>query len=398
MERKENKKVVIIGNGIAGVSAAEAMRKKDESVQITLLDGSDYPVYYKPMLSKFIGKGEVPKAFFMHDKAWYESLGIDFVAPVKVTAIHPEERVLDLSDGGSMHYDELIIAVGSECFVPPIENNHLEGVYTLRTYDDANEIKERMTKSSHAVVIGGGLLGLEAAAQMHHGGMEVTVVEIMDRLLPRQLDEKGAKFLEEAFSVDRMSIVKGEGVTRLIGDREVTGVLLDDGNEIKADIVLISAGVRTDVSMFEAIGMECNRGIVVNSHMATNIPHIYACGDCASFEGMNYAIWPEAVLQGQIAGSNVVGEAVEYDAFIPSTILNAMGLSIFSIGEIKVPDRNQIAVLEYDDPVNRKYKRLNFKEDELIGGIIVGDNRKSRMMINGMKEKKNLTQMLEVLE
>ncbi len=398
MESLAKKHVVIIGNGIAGVSAAEAMRKKDETVKITLLDASEYPVYYKPMLSKFIGKGEVPKAFFIHDKAWYDTLGINFVAPVRVTAIHPDKRELELSDGKTMAYDDLIIAVGSECFVPPIENNHLEGVYTLRTYDDANAIKERMAKSTRAVVIGGGLLGLEAAAQMHHGGMEVTVVELMDRLLPRQLDEKGAKILEEAFSVERMSIVKGEGVTRLLGDKEVTGVLLDDGQEIKADIVLISAGVRTDVSMFEAIGMTCNRGIVVDRHMATNIPHIYACGDCASFDSMNYAIWPEAVLQGQIAGANVVGEMTEYDAFIPSTILNAMGLSIFSIGEIKVPDRNRIAVLEYDDPVNSKYKRLNFKDDELIGGIIVGDNRKSRMMINGMKEKKNLTEMLGVLE
>ena len=402
MENKTLNNVVIIGNGIAGVTAAETIRKENSKVQITIVDREKYPVYYKPMLSKFIGQEKLPSSFFVRKETWYQENNIRLMSEYEVVDIIDEERnvyVKNEDKKETLPYDKLIIAAGSYCFVPPIENNHLENVYTLRTYDDALRIKQVMKDLTKATVIGGGLLGLELAAQLHHAGMEVTVVEIMNRLLPLQLDQKGAEILEEGFDIERMQIYKGTGVKKMLGEDKVTGLETIDGDRIEADIVMISAGVRVDSKLAEMVGIQFDRAIIVNKHMQTSKDHIYACGDCVCFDGHNFAIWPEALSQGQVAGANVAGKNEAYEHFVPSTIFHALGLNIFSIGDTEVnEDQDGISELIFEDKKAEIYKRMNFKDEKIIGGILINDQRKAKHLIKGIKNEAILKELYEVLE
>lgn len=389
--------VVIVGNGIAGITVAETIRKYSQSTKITIVDRADHPVYYKPMLSKFIGSDEMPKSFYIHDHHWYEKHQINFVAPVSLVSILDEEKKILLSDQSELSYDHLVIATGSDSFMPPIKNNELEGVFTLRTLDDAIAIKEKMKTSTKAVVIGGGLLGLEAAAQMQHAGLDVVVIEMMERILPRQLDENGAAILEKGFFLNDINILKGAQVNCLVGDKKVEGVKLEDGTVIQTDLVLVSAGVRSILTPYEQIGVECDRGIVVDEFMRTNKKDIYACGDCACFSGMNYAIWPEAVLQGETVALSILGINKPYETYIPSTILNAMDLSIFSIGHVNVDIKDHAySTVVYENKDKNLYKSLVFYHEHLIGAIIIGDNKKSKMIIDGIKRKSGLADLTNV--
>ncbi len=397
LEEEFDEHVVIVGNGIAGVTVAETIRKYSDKTRITIVDRAEHPVYYKPMLSKFIGQDEMPDAFYIHDHHWYEKHDINFKAPHTLKGIDDGNKTITLDNDEIINYDKLVIATGSDSCVPPIANSRIEGVVTLRTLDDALKIKGMMKDAKKAVVIGGGLLGLEAAAQMQHGGLDVSVVEIMDRILPRQLDQVGAKILEEGFLEGGIQIIKGIKVEKLTGDEKVTGVKLENGKVIDADIVLISTGVRSDLTLYQQVGLECGRGIIVDDYMQTNKKDIYACGDCACHNGVNYCIWPEAVTQGQTAALNMIGIEHAYETFIPSTILNAMGLNIFSIGDVDI-DKDDIkySTVAYENQMHKHYKSLNFENDSLIGGIIIGDNSKSKLMIEGIREGRKIQELIGV--
>jgi NADH oxidase (H2O-forming) len=396
---ESDEQVIIIGNGIAGITVAETIRKYSQSTKITLIDKAPHPVYYKPMLSKFIGSEEMPKSFYIHDIHWYERHQIQFLTNRSLESIDHEAKSITLSDGTHMPYDKLVIATGSESFMPPIKNNHLKGVFTLRTLDDAIAIKEKIKTSKKAVVIGGGLLGLEVGAQMLHAGLEVTVVEIMDRILPRQLDNNGSTILEKGFALNEIRIVKGVKVETITGEETVTGIKLEDGQFLEADLILISAGVRSILTPYEEIGIECTRGIEVNAYMETNRKDIYACGDCACFNGMNYAIWPEAVLQGETAGLSILGIRKPYETYVPSTILNAMDLSIFSIGHINVePEDPSFSTIVYENKEKNHYKSLIFQHDKIIGAIIIGDNKRTKNIIKGIKKQHTLAELMEVFQ
>lgn len=399
IEKVLDEHVVIVGNGIAGVTVAETIRKYSSITRITIVDKAAHPVYYKPMLSKFIGQDEMPKSFYIHDKHWYDKHEITFKAPATLTSIDEDKKMIILDNGETLSYDKLVIATGSDSFMPPIKNNDIKGVFTLRTLDDALAIKEKMKTSKKAVVIGGGLLGLEVGAQMYHGGLDVTVIEIMDRLLPRQLDEKGAAILEKGFSLNEINIIKGVKVDTIVGESTVTGVKLVDGSIIDADIVLISAGVRSFLTPYEQVGISCHQGIKVNELMQTNKPDIYACGDCANYDGMNYSIWPEAVLQGQTVGLSVLGINKEYETYIPSTVFNAMDLRIFSIGHVNIDREDPMfSSVVYENKEKQQYKSMIFEEDELVGSIIIGDNKKSKLLIDGIKNKEKLAQLIGVFQ
>lgn len=399
LEKELKEEIVIIGNGIAGITTAETIRKYSKEARITIIDRCEQPVYYKPMLSKFIGQKEMPNAFFLHDHAWYKKHEIDFMAPEVLQAIDKENKQVILESGKTVKYDKLVIATGSDSFVPPIKNHDLKNIFTLRTYNNAIAIKEAMKTSKKAIVIGGGLLGLEAAAQMHKGGLEVTVVEIMDRLLPRQLDDSGADLLERGFNKAGIHIVKGIGVDTILGNKVVTGVKLTNDLELEADLILISAGVRSALKPYEAIGIETSKGIIVNDHMETSVEDIYACGDCACFEDMNYSIWPEAVLQGKTVGLSLLGISKSYETYVPSTIFNALDINIFSIGTVNIDTTdNKYSTVVYENSEKNKYIALNFEEECLIGGILIGNNKKSKLLIEGIKNKSKLADLVGVFQ
>lgn len=397
--------IVIVGNGIAGVTAAETIRKNSDTAKITIIDREDHTVYYKPMLSKFITSEDMPDAFFIHDKHWYERKNITVKYQSIVKEIATKEKAVILENGAEINYDKLIIAAGSDSFKVPIPNADANQVFFLRTYDDALRIKEVLKEKKKIAVIGGGLLGLEAAGQIADAGYEVNVIEIADRILPRQLDEVGAKILEAAITNKGIKLHMGASVKEIQKDEEnhVTGVLLSTDEVVDVEFVLISAGVRSNVGFGSDAGLACDKGIVVDQYMLTTDENIYAAGDVANYAGANYSIWPEAIAQGEIAGSNALQSIAnrttqkEYDPIVVSTVFNGMGCQIFSIGEINAEASAEVSVLSYQDTHHKTYKKLIFRKDKIVGAIIMGDNKQSVTVLQAIKNGATIKDVRDVL-
>ena len=245
--------------------------------------------------------------------------------------------------------------------------------------------------------MGGGLLGLELADEIHNSILDVTVVEVADRILPRQVDEKGSELFEKSILKAGLKLVKGASVSEIIGDHSPKAVVLNNGEKIEADLVLVSAGVRSNIDLAKEAGIECNRGILVDEHMKTNKDGVYAAGDVAEFESVNYAIWTEAVEQGKVAGANAIGDEILYSNFVPYTIFNGLGTRILSVGHI-MSDSEDIICEATIDEEKGVYKKLVFKDNQLIGGILIGDIGKSRALIGGLEKKKAKEEMMDLLK
>ncbi len=397
-ETQKDEHFVIVGNGAAGVAAAKAIRKRNPIAKITMIDKEEQVVYYKPMLSEYIGDDEVLNKIYLHEHNWYKDNNIQLKLGEEVTAIDKEAKTIETNNNELITYDKLILAMGSHAFVPPIKNSDFQGVFTLRNMGDADRIKAYAGNSKKAVVIGGGLLGLEAADQLNELGLDITVVELANRLLPRQVDEKGAHIFERGIEAKGIKLMKGNAVQMIIGHHKAEAVQLMDGTKIDADLVIVSAGVVSEGNVAEEAGLEYERSIVVNEHMQTSDPNIFAAGDVAQHGDKNYAIWPEAVEQGNVAGANAVGDTLEYESFIPSNIFNGLGLNVFSIGQVNYEGDEEITTLAFEDPDRGIYKRLFFSDSKLNGAIIIGDNSKSKMIIDAMKAEAAPKELLKILK
>jgi flavorubredoxin/NADPH-dependent 2,4-dienoyl-CoA reductase/sulfur reductase-like enzyme/rubredoxin len=388
--------IVIIGNGAAGISAAEAIIKRNKQATITMIDREPYNAYYKPMLSDYIANDTNIASVFLHDVDWYTDNKIQFKRGREVIRINRENKSLLLRGEGNIQYDKLIISVGSYAFIPPIKNINVKGIVSLRTMTDALKIKELAERSKRTIIIGGGLLGLEVADEIIKMGVEVTVIELSERILPRQLDKKGAAFLEKSIQKTGIQLLTGVSVDEIIGSNQVSGVRLNDGRVLESDLVFVSVGIRADITLGKEASLETNKSIIVDQYMRTNDENIYAAGDVAEYEGINYGIWPEAMEQGRVAGANAVGDKIAYKTITPINIFNGMSMNVLSIGQVIDTEVTGISEMVYEDQDNMIYKRIIFEKDKMIGGILIGDNGKSKLLIDGIKVGANREQMMKV--
>lgn len=379
------KNIIIIGNGAAGISAAEEIRSHDKDVKITIITDEPTVAYYRPMLSEYISEEEVPKRFFLHTEEWYEEQGLELQMNTHVIGIDSNNQTIDLSTGATLNYDRLILTTGSYNFIPPMEGIEKSNVASLRTLGDANDIKQMVKTSKKVVILGGGLLGLELGWQLIKLNCEVTVVEMMERLLPRQLDEKASMIFEEKVFESGIKVIKGVKTTALIGEENISSVELSDGTKLPCDLVLYSIGVRAQTELAEKANLNINRGILVNEFMQTSNPNIYAAGDCAEYEGINYAIWPEAIAQGKIAGKNAIGTREAYATVIPFNIYSGINMRLFSIGDVGSNPDKHYETINLGDAEN--YEIYYFENDIFIGGILIGDIKKSVKLKNALANK-----------
>jgi NAD(P)H-nitrite reductase large subunit len=331
---------------------------------------------------------------FINPFNWYNDNNIKLTLGAEVKEIVENSKTLKLSDGTERAYDKLIIATGAESFVPPIKGADKEGVFAIRTLDTINKIRDYLKNGVNtAAVIGGGVLGLEAAWELSKAGLSVTVVEAGPVIMGRQRDEKAGKFLLAAFDKAGVKHAVGTGIEEISGEAKATGVKLADGSIVEADIVIISTGVKQNISLAQGIGIETTRSIVVNDRMETGKEDIYACGDCAEFEGVNYAIWPQAVDMGKIAGANAAGDTAVYKKTTPAVTYNGMNTSIFSIGDVGKTDGKKYKTKEYCDEENLIYEKFYFLNGRFCGGILIGDIKKSGELLKAMEEKTNISEM-----
>jgi nitrite reductase (NADH) large subunit len=410
------RRYVIVGNGVAGVTVAQSLVRADPAAEVHIFGAEPYPYYQRPRLWEFLADEIEQQTLYFRPLEWYAAKGIQVHLGARVTALDPAEHRLTLADEGSIHYDRLLLATGAQPFVPPFAGADKDGVFTLRTLDDARAIKayacgepfgyalrlrsgqaqDRRRRTAggirSAVVIGGGLLGLETARALLSLGLRretssssvetrpaerlnVSVIESAPHLLPRQLDAEGSQVLQARLEAMGLHFLTDAATETILGNEAVRSVRLKDGRVVEGELVLISTGIRSQVELTRAAGLEVNRGLVVDEQLRTSAADVYAAGDVAEFEGIVYGIIPAAVEQAQVAAANMVadGSAI-YSGTMPATTLKIAGIDLTCLGEATATG-DEFVVLRQVDPATGVYRRLALRDGKIVGAILLGDTR-----------------------
>ena len=372
---------LVIGSGAAGISAVkELVKNRNETDNITVLSKEKYPFYYRPRLIDCLSGDVDIEDIIINDKDWFKNNNIDLHLEEEVINVLPEEKKV-VSEESSYKYDKLLLANGAHCFVPPITGTDNENVFTLRNAEDAQQICKTAAKSKSAIVIGGGLLGLESAYNLIQAGLEVTVMEMGSYLLNRQLDQEGAHTLKNLLENKGMNFVLNASTQKITKSENGLEVSIKDQGHYSADLVLLSTGVRPNISLVNDTNIEVNEGIIVNNKMETSVNNIYAAGDVAEFNGKLYGIWPPSMKQGQVAGKNLSGLDKKFEGFVSSYSLKVAGISLVSKGNID----NKNCETESLQEENR-YKKIFKKNNKVVGAILIGGFENKKEIINQVEE------------
>lgn len=385
---------VILGNGIAGLQAAAAIRERDKTGDIVMVSEEPYRTYHRPMLTKSIMAELDEEQIAVQDASWYEENHIQLVLGKEVTEIQPETHTVILEDGSQFLYTKLIYAAGARCFVPPINGAGKKGVVAIRGLKDVKEIETMLPSVKHVVVIGGGVLGLEAAWELKKSKCDVTVLEAAPMLMGRQLDEPAAELLKKIAKEQGIDIHTGVQVVEFTGEDQVSSVLLADGREFPAELVIVSAGVRANAAVLEKSGVKTEKAVVVNERMETSAADIYACGDCAEFEGINYAIWPEASEQGRIAGANAAGDELIYQEVSSGLSFHGMKTALFAAGDNGKNPNLIYKTVEFKDMGKKHYQKLYFLNNRLCGVILIGDMSRMAELTEALEKRASYKEVL----
>jgi len=373
-------KLVMVGNGMAGVRALEELLKiAPDLYEVTVFGAEPHPNYNRILLSPVLAGEQTLDEIILNPLKWYADHGITLHTNKRVVDVDRRRRVVIAEDGTQAAYDRLLIATGSNPFILPVPGKDLEGVIAYRDIADTNFMIETALTHKHAVVIGGGLLGLEAANGLILRGMQVTVVHIAPWLMDRQLDEVASKLLQKSLEERGLRFRIGAQTQALVGaDDEgrsgrVKAVRFKDGTEVQADLVVMAAGVRPSTELAEKIGLHCNRGIVVSDTMQTiTDPRVYAVGECAAHRGIAYGLVAPLFEQGKVVANHLAEFGIgRYGGSQVSTKLKVTGIDLFSAGDFMGGEGTEAIVLS--DPIHGVYKKLVLKGDKLVGACLYGD-------------------------
>lgn len=366
---EDGPRLVILGGGIAGVAAAEAARQAAPNASITLISREPGLPCYRLNLTPYLA-GLVPiRSLEVHPRDWYAERRIRLVAG-EVVEIDLQASRVALLDGTTHPFDRLVLATGSHPFVPPVPGMHRERVHALRSLADAEALLAAVKPGRPAAVLGGGLLGLEAAAAMARRGARVTVLEGAPHLLPRQLSSAGARHLQASLASLGIQVHCGVQASAITGDEAVRGVRLATGDEIGTDLLVVAVGVRPNVHLPAAAGLRTDRGVLVDDRMVTSDPRVLAAGDLAEHATGLYGLWTAAQIQGRIAGINAVGGSEVFQGLPAATTLKVVGTDVFSTGAWEgrgADDR----VWERDLP--NRYARVVARDGRVVGANLLGD-------------------------
>lgn len=363
---------VVLGNGAAGISAAQAIRDRDDNCSIIMISNEAVYSYNRPMLTKSLSTLMSADEIAIHDQVWYKEKNIINQFNTKVESIDVERKRIKLSDGRDMPYDKCIYALGADCFIPPFSGADQPQVVAIRNIADVEKIRAMMPSVKNTVVIGGGVLGLETAWEMSKSS-NVAVLEVADKLMVRQLDDAAGLLLGEIIEQLGIKFRINAKIIEITGEGTVTGVKLETGEIYPADLVIISCGIRANTSIAKSSSIMVDRAIVVNERMETNIKDVYACGDCAEYEGVNYAIWPQALEMGKVAGANAAGEELAYEQVPAALTFEGMNTALFAAGDNGKKPGQQYKTIEYKDNEKKTYEKYYFIQDKLVGVILIGD-------------------------
>ena len=362
---------VVIGASAAGINGAKTIKEIDKNAEVIIISKDEY-IISRCMLHQYInGERTIETLNFANPGDFTEAYGMRWMKGIEVTAVDPKEKILSLSNGESLSYDKVLIATGASSFIPPVENlreaNHVVG---LRNLEDAILIKEMIPKIQNAVVLGAGLVGIDAVSGLLHSDVHVTLIEMASRILPIQLDEYTAGVYEERFRENGVDVRLGVSAKKVEMDenKNPTGVLLSTGEVIPCDLIIVATGVRANIKFLEGSGIETDRfGLIVNAQCATNTKDVYGAGDVT---GRN-PIWPNAVKQGIVAGNAMAEHEISMSDFFSSkNTMNFLGIATLSIGVPIKPDDTYIETIQKQ---GKDYKKFIHKNGKLYGILVQGD-------------------------
>jgi nitrite reductase (NADH) large subunit len=395
----QKQRLVMVGNGMAGCRTLEELLKvAPEQFEITVFGSEPHPNYNRILLSPVLAGEMTIQEIILNDLNWYADNGITLHLNRTVTGIDRARRVVIADDGSETPYDKLLLATGSNPFMLPVPGNDLEGVIAYRDIKDTDTMIETATKYKHAVVIGGGLLGLEAANGLKLRGMDVTVVHVAPWLLERQLDAVAAGMLQKSLEERGLKFLLEKQTEALVGNESgrVSAIRFKDGMQIPADLVVMAVGIRPNAALAEAGGLACNRGITVDDYLQTSDPHVYAVGECANHRGIAYGLVAPLFEQARVCASHLAGTApAPYEGSVTSTKLKVTGIDLFSAGEFMGGEGTEEIVLH--DAHGGVYKKLVIKNNQLVGGVLYGDTADGSWYFQLLKDGKDIQEIRDHL-
>jgi nitrite reductase (NADH) large subunit len=387
------KRLVVVGNGMAGVACVEHILKRNPDFEITIFGDETHVNYNRILLSLVLAGEKSADEIVLNDIEWYRSNNIRTRLGVRISQIDRQAHAVIDDNGEATPYDKLILATGSSAFIPPITGVDKANVHVFRTLDDTRTLLEKARKGLKTVVIGGGLLGLEAARGLQVRGCDVTVIHLMDSLMERQLDTTGGEYLKRRIEGMGIRVMLPRQTAALSGNGHVDGVRFATGEELEAELVVIAAGIRPNAELGRKSGLAVNRGIVVNDFMETSDPDIFAVGECTEHRGQTFGLVAPLFDQARVLAATITeNRGPVFSAAAPAAKLKIMGVDIFSAGSIDEAEPG-VEVIRYEDPALGAYKKLLLKENKLVGMILVGDIEDELVYMDWMRSGTDLSSM-----
>jgi NAD(P)H-nitrite reductase large subunit len=400
-------KYVIVGASAAGIGAVEAIREVDPVGTITVISEELCPQYSRPMISDFVsGKATLEKMKFRDDHFW-EKNAVQALTGRIALHLNLTGKYVELDRGDRVNFEKLLLATGGRPFIPKMEGADKEGVFTFTSFSDAERLATKIEVAKRAVVIGAGLIGVSVTEALINRGLEVTMVELKDKILSLLLDSTASEIVENVIGKAGVTIVTGQTVQRILGkpenDRVVGGVILTNGTQVPCDLVIIAIGVIPRTELVTGTDVKTNRGIIVNGFMHTNVPDVYASGDAAEAydfilnENRPLPLWPLAQLEGRVAGYNMAGKKTDYLGGTSMSALKYFGVPIISVGIANPQEDGTYEILVNHDPEKNIYKKLVLKNNVIVGMTFVNDIERTGIIFHLMKNCVNVKKFKQEL-
>jgi len=389
--------LVIIGNGMAGMRTVEEILKKDADLyDITVFGAEPRENYNRIMLSPVLSGEKTYDEIIINTREWYRDNAITLHAGDAVIAIDKAAKTVTAASGLRVPYDKLIFATGSDPFIIPVPGKDLDGVVTFRDMDDVDQMLAAAKSGGRAVVIGGGLLGLEAAVGLKANGMDVTVVHLMDTLMERQLDEAASYLLVSELESRGLKVLTGANTKAILGDGKVSGLELDDGRTLDCSLVVMAVGIKPNVTLAREVGLDIGRGVQVDDLLRTSAPDIFAVGECVEHRGATYGLVAPLFEMGKILGASLTGDAdASFAGSVTSTKLKVTGVDVFSAGDFSGGEGTEDIV--FRDGARGVYKRLVLRDDKIEGAVLYGDAADGAWYVQMMKDGVNISDLRDTL-
>ena len=401
-------KYVIIGGSAGGIGAIEAIREVDPVGTLTVISEEKVPQYSRPMISEYVSKEATLDMMKYRDDQFWKNNNVNVLNERTATKIDFTKKFVELDSGDKINYEKLLIATGGKPFVPRMECEKKDGVFTFTELSSAEGLEAKVAQSKSAVVIGGGLIGVSASEALVKRGIKVTLVELKDNILNLILDKTASEIAETVLTKSGVTIITGQTVQRIKGKQDdpsaVSGVVMSDGTEIPCDLVVVAIGVIPRTELVKDTNLKLNKGIIVDKFMRTNIPDVYACGDVA--EAHDFLInktrllplWPLAYNGGRVAGYNMVGgKNVEYEGGTVMSSLKYFELPIIAVGNINPQYTSRYEILIELKPEKTIYKKILLKDNKISGFIFLGAIEKAGILFRLLKNHVDVSEIKEIL-